>query len=1211
MQALALPRIPVLRKDVVVAALHEVEPERERVPSSPAGSRALAEEASDTVAFGMPLTPGTVLALQRMAGNAAVARLVANRRLQRLRVSDEHGERDLAIGEGPDLFAEADGKATGARAEGAGEVGGAPAGAQQVAGLAQDVLPGIAQGSVGGAAAGVVPGAALGGAAAGAAGAAAAQAAGAAPAGAGAPSAGAVGAVGGLVAGLATGLPGVAGPASLVGEAAGVAGGALAGVAGALGGAGGAAPAGAGAPSGAPSGAGASAAAPAREPAAPERQSGGGGAAGGERAGGGGGGGGGIAAVDGGGGGGGGGGERIGPPPAAGELATLDSDDTESAEHPQPEEEEIAEEEPDTGEMERSAEGIDEATSGSPAGGGLLESVLQSAVSFFRGLADSAKGLVRSSLTRAVSAVKDGAKAVWGFVKDTAKSAFGALKSGFDAAKTAVTSVLGGCKKMAKAFLLGKAKELANVIRNARGGLRDRVLKALKSGNVVGAIMEPINSAVQSVVSGIQGRLTSITQALSDRVTGVVDRITGVVTGVSDRLTGAVTAVSTRIQGVVTTAQAAVDGVLSSIQQRVSGMGTVIGEVVGWLVDKVLGFVRRFVAGVANFARGIVANIERRITGVIQRIVSRIMAAAERVKSFFAGLGQRIWNLITRVFSAIPKIAGWIIDQITPVWMKILAAAGKFIGQLLMKALLKWLEPKIKELLSNPALQPPNAPGAPSSEQIQQGAQQGLQQSMAKDLLTGILNPGGDHISIGISGGVSGAYGLKVGVQTGWALDILTWWARGELGIFLTRSAAITAGVGGEGEVSADASLGVGWGTVVTYGDNPDIAAAGGGYNVTAGAGVSANVHEGLGISAGRGYGVSVQANIPTGAPTSPSTPSTPSTPTPPTPPPTPPTPQRVPIGQVEVRFGTQQADVTDTEAAKLEGLAQSVGGRTRDGDTYEANIVAEASRRWRGPGRGRTSDEENKDLSARRAASTTSAFRAAVGRVAPWAHGSISAEAVGSAPSSGAHPDDNPPERRRAVVSAVQLQSTVPGQPGGAGGGPAPAGGGGPAVGAPPPGAPAADREPKSEWLFGAKEAAEVGAGVAPASGLLTGAQDPLTAGIANVGKLTIPARPMVGFDSTASVGVGVGGGGGVDVSVSGGLAYSWPLFKRTMGGLEQAAIRTAITIFKLGMDVAGADVPGLARDVLGVVGPALDEICDGELIGPFVNTAIDMPAG
>jgi hypothetical protein len=81
--------------------------------------------------------------------------------------------------------------------------------------------------------------------------------------------------------------------------------------------------------------------------------------------------------------------------------------------------------------------------------------------------------------------------------------------------------------------------------------------------------------------------------------------------------------------------------------------------------------------------------------------------------------------------------------------------------------------------------------------------------------------------------------------------------------------------------------------------------------------------------------------------------------------------------------------------------------------------------------------------------------------------------------------------------------------------------------------------------------------------------------------------------------------------VGVSAGLAYSWPLYTKKIEGMEKAAIRVVTTIFKLGMDVGTADVPGLIRDVVGVVGPVLDEICDGELIGPFVNTVVDMPQG
>jgi len=97
-----------------VRTLHEAEREQDSASPGPAAGREAVEERPGALNGRRALTPGTVLALQRLYGNAAVARLIADRRLQRLKVSDEHGERELAIGEGPSMSEEAE--SLGARA---------------------------------------------------------------------------------------------------------------------------------------------------------------------------------------------------------------------------------------------------------------------------------------------------------------------------------------------------------------------------------------------------------------------------------------------------------------------------------------------------------------------------------------------------------------------------------------------------------------------------------------------------------------------------------------------------------------------------------------------------------------------------------------------------------------------------------------------------------------------------------------------------------------------------------------------------------------------------------------------------------------------------------------------------------------------------------------------------------------------------------------
>ena len=88
--------------------------------------------------------------------------------------------------------------------------------------------------------------------------------------------------------------------------------------------------------------------------------------------------------------------------------------------------------------------------------------------------------------------------------------------------------------------------------------------------------------------------------------------------------------------------------------------------------------------------------------------------------------------------------------------------------------------------------------------------------------------------------------------------------------------------------------------------------------------------------------------------------------------------------------------------------------------------------------------------------------------------------------------------------------------------------------------------------------------------------------------------SAPTVGWDSTMAVGgkLGVGGGVGGYAGVSN--SYSFMLWADNFSPITMGFVRAALGMYKIGMDVTTMDFPGLMRDVVGVIGPAVGAIAD-----------------
>ena len=109
-----------------------------------------------------------------------------------------------------------------------------------------------------------------------------------------------------------------------------------------------------------------------------------------------------------------------------------------------------------------------------------------------------------------------------------------------------------------------------------------------------------------------------------------------------------------------------------------------------------------------------------------------------------------------------------------------------------------------------------------------------------------------------------------------------------------------------------------------------------------------------------------------------------------------------------------------------------------------------------------------------------------------------------------------------------------------------------------------------------------------------------------------TTGEMPMLGWDSNLTGALGVGLEGEGEVFAGMGAGYSFPIKEWVI--TPQAAmlvIRLAVALVKMGMNLATMNGTGALRDGIGAIGGLIDDLTDGQIVGPIVNWVIPMPGG
>ncbi len=839
-------------------------------------------------------------------------------------------------------------------------------------------------------------------------------------------------------------------------------------------------------------------------------------------------------------------------------------------------------------------------SAGSGGGGGIVGAIVDAAMSAFRGLVSGASGIARDAGGSVISAVTNVASTVFGGLTSAASGLASLVKSGIEGGLRGIGGAIDEVKTHVKGMVSGVLHRITGVIKPLAGTIKDVVVKFLtgRGGDVLFGITHPIRNAINSIVGSISGLVSSVTSRISNALSSAVQLLTGLVDRASQTVQNAIDAGTRAITGVIARVQGLVDRIPRDVDSHSGGIGGAIRSAISSLIDRLLAVVRRVANRILTLARSTLDRLQAQlhtiVEGIRQKVTGAIRLAEQTVRNVVRGAISLVTGFINRAVSFGRSIVERVTSGIRTLVKRLMAP----IGRALMKLLLEWLTPKIKEAMANPKLQIPRT--APPQQQIESAAAQvpASLPSTGEQVLAGLLRPEGDHISIGISGSAGGLVPLgavgpvPVGaggqISGGWTLDFVADYRHGQLGLFLSPSVAISAIAGAGGGVAAEGDVNLGWGTVMTFGSAKNIKEGFGGAFFGVQAGGSASVDVGGGIGVSKGYNVYVSGHpifgggstpgSTTPGTTTPGT-TTPGTTTPGTTTPgttTPGTPaQDADLPGATVFFDTGSAAVSPLDRGQIDAAVAAITARraANPDATFNITVIGEASQRWQHPDKeGRVAD--NKKLSQDRANSVAAIVAgdlARAGLAPPVVTVSARGEGVSHAERDHQPTADNSQDYRDVRLT---ISEHIPGTP---------------PVTTPPTTTPGTTTPGTTT-----PGTTTPGTAIPPETWDAPGA--PFAPGTGDPG-----SQPTVGWDSTLgggpSVGAGLKAGGYLGVNNS----YSFMLWADNFGPLTMAFARAALGMYKTGMDVMTGDFPGLMRDVVGVIGPGIAALADE------VSSAVD----
>jgi uncharacterized protein YbjQ (UPF0145 family) len=798
-------------------------------------------------------------------------------------------------------------------------------------------------------------------------------------------------------------------------------------------------------------------------------------------------------------------------------------------------------------------------------GGGVLDEIVDRAVSFFRPITNR----ISSGLRSAASGI--------------ATRVGGIATSAYGMARSLMTSVVSGFRSLAGG-ILGEIRSHLGDLQSSVRGIIGQVFGAVRG--VMGRIGGAIRGAVSGILSGqpVMATLLAPFRAIFDglfgdvtgRIRGIIERIRGVVNGAIDRLVAEAAELAARAQAGITALGETIRGGIDWLQresERLIGWVTeLVGELPGLLrdaisgiVNRVLGFIRRILASIFDAARSFVQTAVAGVNSLVGQAASLVTSAVNGLRSVVTSAVTAVESGVQAIGGVMSRMSQWLYQKAAAGLSRVVKAIFGPIAERMQQRVLAMIGPAVGEAIKKAQLMFPN--GLPAPQEIAQTVAQAARQEAAADasaIIAGLTNPEGDHFAYGVTLGGSVGEAVGVGGSVGATLDVVLDYRNNDIGFFISPQASgqVNIGdVGGTGNVSAVA----GWGTVGNFGDpKQDVLGAYGGYFTSATYGVQAGlaVEGGAGLSTGGAFYRGGATSIPLTAltPFGPGSHPVPGTGTPGTT--TPGTPDRPGIlGLGEVRFPRQ---VTDVGAARGQGaidhaaeLALGYPTSHPGGQITGVDVLGGASRVFVHPTAGQTRDEANRALAERRAQGVAEVLRVRLPGITVSAHGNGDAAAVAAGkPETDASPED----QRASIVGATVDQGTAPTSTPGTPAQPVPTQPTIPGVSLPNP------FQAKQAWGW----------------------------------DTTVGVTGYAGAEAKAGVYGGVG------------VSYSIPLGKTHFDAETMRAIRLNVGFLKLVADIASLSPLGFIRDALGLAAMSSQaRSVESEIINTVTSWVIQLPPG
>ncbi len=843
---------------------------------------------------------------------------------------------------------------------------------------------------------------------------------------------------------------------------------------------------------------------------------------------------------------------------------------TGEVEQPQaPQQEQPANLEAGTGEIERQAQG---------GGGGIVDTLINTAVSTFRGIAGTISGGVRAAASGIASRVGGFFSRAFSFATNLVTTVTNGLRGIASGIATEIGTHLGALKDGVKGIVTPILNAVRGVMGQVGGAIRGAITAILSGQPVLPTLLAPFRAILGPLFGGITGQITAVINRIKGAVDNAIARVLQTIVSLTQSIINGLTFLANLLTTAATFLQEELTRLTNWVTQVVSGLPDVLRRVITAIVNAVIAAARRIINNLVTRARAYIARVIANITAFVQRAIGLVTRIVTNVRNAVRAALDLVAAGVRTVANALNRVKTWLLGKIAAFVARALRTVLNPIAERLKQRLLALIGPAAAAAMRQAQLLFPN--GLPAPREVVQAAEQGAREVASEAgsaILAGLTNPEGDHIGFGIqlAGGASVGGPAGISGTAGAMFDIVLDYRRNDIGFFLSPNTSVAGGLGVGGGAAGGLGVAGAWGTVATFGDeSKDVLDAYGGWSTNVSYGVTGGVADVIGAEASTGGsfyrgggtpGIPVFSYTPLGADEHPVPGTAPVAIPGTTTPGAPDVHGTAPVG--EVRFPRQVSDVEAAPGgpAAVDAAAVVVNDLPSGTPPQEAarvDVLGEASRVWDRPRSGRTREQENADLADARARSVASRLRGLIRGTPVTEHGNADLRAA--AAGKGVR-DASPADQRASMVASTVVRgtpgTTTPGTT---------------IPGTPPTTTP-------QQHTFG-------------------------------IGSMPNPlqARQTTGWDTTASATfVGgaeaqVGAYGGVGVS------YSIPLGKAHMDPETMHMIRIVTGFMKLIGDVETLSPLGFIRDALGLSAAFSErDGVIGEMASAVTDWAIPLPPG